>query len=185
MLNPYDLGLEEGTSNFEVKHRFTANAIWQTAFGAPGSTTNKLFSGFTISPTLVMTSGSALYRRGHRQHADHRARPHRRARRRRHQPPAADRRNTYHLPKHRRRRPSRLARLHRLGTQKIEAILDVFNLTNRLNYTQVNSTMYAVGGTAAAPTLTYNQTFQTLTNANSNYFVFTPRQIQLAVRYTF
>src|SRR5204862_5684338 len=57
------------------------------------------------------------------------------------------------------------------GSQKIEAIHDVFNVTNRLNYTQVNSTMYNVGGTAAAPTLTYNQTFQTLTNANSNYFV--------------
>ena len=45
--------------------------------------------------------------------------------------------------------------------------------------------MYTVGGTVAAPTLTYNPTFQTLTNANSNYFVFTPRQVQLAVRYTF
>lgn len=28
-------------------------------------------------------------------------------------------------------------------------------------------------------------TFQSLTNANSNYFVFTPRQLQLAIRYTF
>ena len=45
--------------------------------------------------------------------------------------------------------------------------------------------MYAVGGTVAAPTLVYNPTFGTLTNANSNYFVFTPRQVQLALRYTF
>jgi hypothetical protein len=94
-------------------------------------------------------------------------------------------RNTYQLP-----RTADLAlRVSRgftiAGSQKIEAILDVFNLTNRLNYTQVNSTMYTVGGTVAAPTLTYNQTFGTLTNANSNYFVFTPRQIQIACRYTF
>ena len=45
--------------------------------------------------------------------------------------------------------------------------------------------MYTVGGTVAAPTLTYNPTFGSLTNANSNYFVFTPRQIQLAVRFSF
>ena len=31
----------------------------------------------------------------------------------------------------------------------------------------------------------YNPTFGSLTNANSNYFVFTPRQVQLALRYTF
>ena len=64
-------------------------------------------------------------------------------------------------------------------------VLDIFNLTNRLNYTSVNTLMYTVGGTVAAPTLTYNPTFQSLTNANSNYFVFTPRQVQLALRYTF
>jgi hypothetical protein len=64
-------------------------------------------------------------------------------------------------------------------------------VTNRLNYTAINTQMYAVGGTAAAPTLIYNAPvngaggFQALSNANSNYFVFTPRQIQLAVRYTF
>ena len=28
VLNPFDLGLEEGTSNFEMRHRFIANAIW-------------------------------------------------------------------------------------------------------------------------------------------------------------
>ena len=42
-----------------------------------------------------------------------------------------------------------------------------------------------LGGTAAAPTLTSIPTFGSFNNANSNYFVFTPRQVQLAVRYTF
>ena len=71
------------------------------------------------------------------------------------------------------------------GGQKIEAIVDIFNLLNRLNYTSSNALMYSIAGTAAAPTLSYNPTFQSLTNANSNYFVFTPRQVQLALRYTF
>jgi hypothetical protein len=185
VLNPYDLGLEEGTSNFEVKHRFTANAIYTTAFGAPNSTTNKLLSGFTISPTLVMTSGlpytavltgntpnTARVLTGVLGAGGSNRLP---------QIP----RNTYQLP----RTADLSLRVSRgfdiQGTHRLEAILDVFNLTNRTNYTQVNNTMYTVGGTVAAPTLTYNQTFGTLTNANSNYFVFTPRQIQLAARYTF
>jgi len=71
------------------------------------------------------------------------------------------------------------------GPRRVEGILDVFNVFNRLNYTAANMLMYTVGGTPTAPTLTYNSTFGSLTNANSNYFVFTPRQIQLAVRVTF
>ena len=185
VLNPYDLGLEEGTSNFEVRHRFTANAIYTTSVGAPGSMSNALLSGFTIAPTLVMTSGlpytgvvtgntpnparvlTGILGAGGSNRL-----------------PSVGR-NTYSLPK-----TADLALRVSKGfaiqnTHKIEAILDIFNLTNRLNYTQVNATMYTVGGTTAAPTLTYNSTFQSLTNANSNYFVFTPRQVQLAVRYTF
>jgi hypothetical protein len=71
------------------------------------------------------------------------------------------------------------------GTHTLEAMVDVFNVFDRLNYTAMNTTMYTVGGSAAAPTLTFNPTFGTLTNANSNYFVFTPRQVQIAARYTF
>jgi hypothetical protein len=54
-----------------------------------------------------------------------------------------------------------------------------------VNYTAVNTLMYSIGGTSATPTLTSNPTFGTLTNANSNSFVFTPRQIQFAARFTF
>lgn len=52
-------------------------------------------------------------------------------------------------------------------------------------YTQMNTQMYTVGGSATAPTLVSIATFGSLTNGNSNYFVFTPRQIQVAARYTF
>ena len=94
-------------------------------------------------------------------------------------------RNAFHLPKTANvdllvSRSFGLSAGHR-----VEGILDVFNLFNRLNYTAVNSLMYTVGGTVAAPTLVYNQTFGSLTNANSNYFVFTPRQVQIAGRYSF
>jgi hypothetical protein len=71
------------------------------------------------------------------------------------------------------------------GGRKLEAIADLFNVLNHLNYTQAQTLMYTVGGTATAPTLAYNSAFGTLTNGNSNYFVFTPRQLQLALRYSF
>ena len=94
-------------------------------------------------------------------------------------------RNAYRLPKTA-NVDLRVGRAFALPSdQRIEVLADVFNLFNRLNYTSVQNSMYTVGGTAAAPTLTSIATFGSFNNANSNYFVFTPRQIQLAVRYTF
>jgi hypothetical protein len=80
---------------------------------------------------------------------------------------------------------------------------DAFNAFNRQNYTGVNSLGYSVStsnitvpsGTvtcsSAAPCLKYNfdsktyaPNFGTLTNSNSN-FIYTSRQIQLGVRFTF
>jgi hypothetical protein len=185
VLNPFDLELEEATSNFEVRHRFVANAIYTTNVSSSGSTAHTVLSGFTISPTLAMTSGvpytatltgntpnTARVLTGVLGAGGSNRLP-------------SIGRNTLQLP----RTADVSLRVSRgftlQGTQRVEAILDVFNLTNRLNYTSANSLMYTVGGSAAAPTLTFNPTFQSLTNANSNYFVFTPRQVQLAVRYTF
>jgi hypothetical protein len=162
-----------------------ANAIYTTNFGADASTVHAILSGFTIAPTLVVTSGvpytatltgntpnTARVSTGVLGAGGSNRLP-------------GIERNAYHLPKtaDMALRVSRAFNIQ--GTHKIEAILDVFNLTNRLNYTQANTLMYTVGGTVAAPTLTYNPTFASLTNANSNYFVFTPRQLQLALRYSF
>ena len=186
VLNPLDIGLEEGTSNFEIRHRFVANAIWNTnAVGTEGSMTHTLFSGFTIAPTFVMTSGIPYTATltGNT--------PNTAACRPASSAPAARtacRRSSairYHLPSTA-NVDLRVSRGFSVGgTHKLEAILDVFNVFNRLNHTQANQSIYAIGGTVAAPTLTYNPTFGTLTNANSNYFVFTPRQVQLALRYSF
>jgi hypothetical protein len=67
---------------------------------------------------------------------------------------------------------------------KLELAADVFNVANHLNVTGVNTTGYFVGGTVAAPTLTYNTPFGTTNSANSN-FVYSPRQIQLSARFQF
>jgi hypothetical protein len=185
VLNPFDLGLEEGRSTFEVRHRFVGNAIWSPTVGQEGSAMHTILSGFTIAPAFTATAGlpQTAFLTGNNPNTaristgvlgaggTNRL-------------PSIER-NSYSLPKTinvdlRVSRGFRLA-----GSHTIEAMVDVFNMFNRLNYTAMNTTLYAIGGTAAAPTLTYNQTFGTLTNANSNYFVFTPRQVQLAVRYAF
>jgi hypothetical protein len=192
VLNPFDLGLEEGTSNFEIRHRFVANAIWNPSVGSEGTTLHAIFDGFTVSPTFSTSSGVPYTATlsGN--------------------PPSGTgaistgilgggglsripsiARNAYNLPKTA-NFDVRIARGFAVGGgHRIEGVLDIFNVTNRLNYTAINTQMYSITGTAAAPTLTFNAPvngaggFQALSNANSNYFVFTPRQVQLAVRYTF
>ena len=185
VLNPLDLGLEQGTSNFEIRHRFGANAIWMPSAGSEGSMTRALVSGFTIAPTFHVSSGvpytatltgntpnTARVSTGVLGAGGSNRLP-------------SIPRNNYRLPRTM-NIDLRVSRGFGLGTShRVEGILDVFNLTNRLNHTAATSLMYTVAGSVAAPTLTYNPTFGSLTNANSNYFVFTPRQIQLALRYTF
>jgi hypothetical protein len=184
VVNPFDLELEEGRSNFEVKHRFVANAIWSPEVGQEGSAMHTVLSGFTIAPAFTATSGlpqthsvtgnapgagisTGILRAGGTNRI-----------------PTIER-NTLFLPKTI-NLDLRISRGFRVGgTHTLEAMVDVFNVFDRLNYTAMNTTMYTVGGSAAAPTLTFNPTFGTLTNANSNYFVFTPRQVQIAARYTF
>jgi hypothetical protein len=185
VLNPFALGLEDGTSSFEIRHRFVANAIWNTNIGAEGTMTYTLLSGFTISPTLTIASGvpytAALT--GNTPNTTRVSTGVLGAGGSNRLPSIP--RNSYLLPATG-NVDLRVSRGFALGAgHKIEGILDVFNLTNRLNYTAANTLMYTVGGTVAAPTLTYNPTFGSLVNANSNYFVYTPRQIQLAARYTF
>jgi Carboxypeptidase regulatory-like domain/TonB dependent receptor len=186
VLNPFDLGLEQAPSNFEIRHRFVANAVWSPASASSaGGTVSGVLRGFTIAPALSVSSGvpytatltgntpnTARVSTGVLGAGGSNRLP-------------SIPRNAFHLPSTA-NVDLRVSRAFALsGEHRIEGVLDVFNLFNRLNHTTANMLMYMVGGTVAAPTLAYNPTFGSLTNANSNYFVFTPRQVQLAVRYTF
>ena len=55
VLNPFDLGLEEARSNFDVPHRFSFSAVWQ-----PKSRSVWL-SNFTIAPVIGASSGARLH----------------------------------------------------------------------------------------------------------------------------
>src|SRR2546426_5993101 len=79
----------------------------------------------------------------------------------------------------------RLAKEVRFGEHKSAEVLgEAFNLFNHQNVTGVNNTGYIVGGTATAPTLSFNSSFGSVTNSNSN-FAYTSRQIQIGVRFLF
>ena len=66
----------------------------------------------------------------------------------------------------------------------VELIGEAFNIFNHQNVTAVNTTGYIIGGTATAPTLSFNSSFGSVTNANSN-FAYSPRQIQIGARLLF
>ena len=79
----------------------------------------------------------------------------------------------------------RLSKRVRLGDRySVEALGEAFNLFNHQNITGVNNTGYFVGGTATAPTLSYNSPFGSVTNSNSN-FAYTSRQLQIGFRFFF
>ena len=65
-----------------------------------------------------------------------------------------------------------------------EVLGEAFNLFNHQNVTGVNNTGYIIGGTATAPTLSFNSSFGSVTNSNSN-FAYTSRQIQIGFRFLF
>jgi hypothetical protein len=79
-----------------------------------------------------------------------------------------------------------------------ELLAEAFNIFNHQNVTGVNNTGYFISTTGsvtnglgklvtcttAAPCLSYNSSFGTVTNSNSN-FAYTPRQIQVGFRFFF
>jgi hypothetical protein len=80
----------------------------------------------------------------------------------------------------------RLARsFHIWERAQIEFTAEAFNLFNHVDYTAATTTAYSTGGTAAAPTLTYNSTsLGALTAANNGVFI-GARQLQLGARISF
>lgn len=82
---------------------------------------------------------------------------------------------------------------------KLELLAESFNILNKQNVTQVNTTGYFIGTTTNAAkvvtgnTLSFNTSsansalplFGAVTNSNSSGFSFAPRQLQLAVRVQF
>ena len=172
--------MEDAASNFDIPHRFSFSAVWQ-----PHSD-HVWLDHFTVAPIITASAGSPFtgFVSGNA-------------------PPTTRiltgilgnggtnrlpsvERNSFRLP-YQTNVDLRIARAFTLpGKTRIEILAEAFNLFNRINYTALNQTFYTIGGTAAAPTLTYNSTsFGAYSNANSGTFAPRPREIQLGARITF
>jgi hypothetical protein len=179
VLDPLNLGLEQGTSTFDIPHRFNFSTVWMP------KSSNVWLDNFVIAPVITVSSGAPFTPlvNGNA--------------------PQTTRvqigvigagginrlpqteRNSYRLPSQA-SVDLRVSRGFPIGKSKIEGIFEAFNLFNKINYTASNTTLYTIGGTTAAPTLAYNSAaFNAFTNANNGTFTPRPREIQLGVRYTF
>ena len=185
--NPYNLASDRGPSNFDIRHRFTGSFVWQPPyFDHSSGALRWALSGWTIAPILFAQSGAPYTPTVSGN------------------PPAGlgntasgvlgAQQSTTRVPFLERnsfRYPAtagmdlRVSRSFPLREKvRLELIGEAFNISNHVNYTNATAQAYTIGGTAAAPLLTYFSNFGQLTAANNNNVV-SPRQIQIGAKITF
>ena len=181
LLNPFCLKCEYGNSNFDVRQRFTLNAVlyspWKVegwaGYLANGWELAPIFQAQTGLPYSLATSGSAPGGASGAINGSGGATRLLETGRNTYRYP-----NTYVLD-------LRLAKNIKIKEYaNLQILGEMFNVANSINVTAANTTGYIIGGTTTAPTLTFNAPFGTVTNANSN-FVYSMRQIQIGAKLSF
>lgn len=183
-LDPTNQRADYGISANDVRNRLAANAVYSPVFPASGYK-KYLVNGWTLAPIFQAQSGlpftgsvggtccgtgtQIAFGSGPQGTGVNRL-------------PGL--RNTYSYPRTF-ILDTRLAKQIPIGERmNLELIAEAFNFLNHVNYTGVSTTLYSVGGTPTAPTLTYSSSFGAYNNANSN-FIYNPRQIQVGARFNF
>jgi hypothetical protein len=160
--DPLDPEVDRGPSDFDMRQRFTATLVVEPR--VPGLTggLGAVVNGWQVSSRIIASDGFRFNAttgqdgNGDTVFNDR---------------PQGQTYNSFELPAYR-TLDLRLTRLLDLGrARKLELIAEGFNLTNRLNPTNVNRTW--------GPNATPNATFNTVTGAE------TARQFQLAARFSF
>ena len=190
VLNPYDLGLEQGRSTFDSRHRFGSSVIWQPQyFHKSGTAMRILLDGWTVAPIVTVASGAPftpfvsggipvipvntlgpLFTSGINGSGGSSR-------------PQGIPRNAFTQPRIV-NVDLRLAKLFQIRESvNFEVFGEAFNLFNHFNATSVGTTLYSAGGTAANPTLTFQSSFGVPT-ASSSFFI-AQRQIQIGARLRF
>src|SRR5215471_11957093 len=181
--NPLDLNVDQGPTSFDIRHKISASVVWAPRLFATSRAIKRvIFNGFTFAPIFIATSGvpySAITSGN---------------------PPSGISsgitaagavlnrvplfsRNSFRQPKivNVDLRVSR--RFSFSENMRLALSFEAFNLFNRTQVTALNTRLYLIGGTAAASTLTFDPSFQTIA-ATGNGLV-RERQMQLAVRFEF
>jgi len=192
VLNPFNLGLEQGPSNFDTRHRFGASVVWQPEYFKTGSPLAHLaLDGFTIAPVVSAASG-ATYTGTVSGNAP---------------APAGFKpifngsilgaggstrapfikRNAFNMPRSV-NVDLRVAKKFQYRERfDFEMFVEAFNLFNHVNVTAVRTGQYVIGagaGTAASPAiLTFDPTFGV--PSASFAFYSTQRQVQIGAKVHF
>jgi outer membrane receptor protein involved in Fe transport len=189
VFDPYNLKLEYGRSNFDIRHRVVGSVVWQPQyFKDSGKFTKSVLDGWGLAPLVTVSSGRAYTENisgngptyGVGGGLNGSGGVFRLA-------PLVGRNNwSYPIFANVDMRVSRSFKMPYREGHSLEFLIEAFNLFNHQIITGVNNTMYSVSGS----TLNYNVSnvtgaplFGTATQAGTN--LYRERQVQLAVRYSF
>src|SRR5216683_2476184 len=187
VLNPFDLALENGRSNFDIRHHFGSTLVWQPKFFQQRRGYVKTaLDGWTIAPVVSVSSGAPYTSSisGTLPAATGRV-----------QSGILGAGGTSRLPTLPRNgfQMPRIANVDLRIAKKfnvwestgLELFGEAFNLFNHVNVTTVGTRNYSMTGTAAAPTLTFDPQFGIPTGSTTSTGTLTQRQIQIGARLTF
>ena len=183
--DPYDLGLEGGTSNFNIPHRFTALLVWQPAYYHGSRLGEMLLNGFSIAPIITAQSGAAITgtASGNAPSGLGRISTGLNGSGTSLNRPFWIPRNNFQMPRTADVDLQISKSIPITERFKLKLFAQAFNLLNHVNATAVDTLLYTAGGTSTAPTLTYNTDFLHVT-ASSNSLI-AQRQIQIGAHLDF
>lgn len=202
VFDPRRLFFEDGRSNFDVRHRFSALAVWAPEyFKNSGRLAHELLDGFTVSPIVTVASGAPVTGTAGFGNAPSCFVPLSTGQRcplvdspvtsningagGTNRPPWIPR-NAFQMPRTA-NVDLELGKAFQLAEHwNFRIFADAFNLFNHVNPTSVNTTLYNVncptGSTAC--TLTLNSTFLTPISTSSTLGGPGQRQIQIGAKLT-
>lgn len=171
-LNVFDRSFDRGTSSFDIRHKVVVSAVYAPTFykGSTSSIYNYLLNGYSIAPIYTYYSGrpfdgSVAGTSLNGTSGDTRF-------------PFISR-NFYRLPSLH-NMDLRLSKRFRFSERfNLELLAEGFNIFNRTQVFQQNSTLYTQSGDV----LTFNPSFGAITATDST--LYRERQIQFATRFQF
>jgi hypothetical protein len=189
VFNPMDLALESGRSIFDVRHRFSALAVWAPEYFKSGSLlAHELLDGFTISPIVTVASGAPVTGTAGFVNAPSALNPvtfNINGAGGTNRPPWIPR-DAFQMPRTVNVDLEMGKSFQLAESWNFRIFADAFNLFNHVNPTSVNTTLYNSGGctSSTACKLVLNSTFLTPTSTSSTLGGPGQRQIQIGAKLT-
>jgi hypothetical protein len=180
--NVFDLRAERGRSNFDRRHKFVVSAVYAPRVQSDRTAVKALFDGWSIAPVVQVYTGIPFNGFVSGSASGTTAGSLNGAGSSSNRLPLLERNaftgpNVWNVDL----RVSR--RFHIKEGVSVEVLGEAFNLFNRTQITNVSTTMYNVGGTATAQTLTFQSAFGTTSEAGAT--LYRERQVQIGFRFKF